>query len=356
MKRWKKYAGLLLALVLCLSLTACGGGNADVGGDESKETTSNAIPDSIEDLVLDDSVEYDYSYFLGEWLDEEGNVITVEEYDDGRVHFLLSDANEDLIAGGPLQYVEEYGCVYAYNDYDGIAYLCWLYADDTMDIYSFGTFAKASGDMPEETFGDGTDDAPWTIYDATTLGNPVEYDYSAFLGTWVGTDGTTLTVKEENGEGAPFVLLDRYGNTYTQGIFRYVEEYGCVYAIDNVGGDGSRCLFDGNDTLEIPGYSTFSRVNGDESDYIVIYGTWYPDGDESASRCIEFDSDGALWSMYERNTNGLWDGVDGGTLYVTGVNQYEAVSDWYEDERFDCYFEGDTMYWGSEDSGYEEYY
>lgn len=239
MKRWKKYAGLLLALVLCLSLTACGGGNADVGGDESEETTSNAIPDSIEDLVLDDSVEYDYSYFLGEWLDEEGNVITVEEYDDGRVHFLLSDANEDLIAGGPLQ---------------------------------------------------------------------------------------------------------------------YVEEYGCVYAIDNVGGDGSRCLFDGNDTLEIPGYSTFSRVNGDESDYIVIYGTWYPDGDESASRCIEFDSDGALWSMYERNTNGLWDGVDGGTLYVTGVNQYEAVSDWYEDERFDCYFEGDTMYWGSEDSGYEEYY
>ena len=30
MKRWKKYTSLLLALVLCLCLTACGGGKADL--------------------------------------------------------------------------------------------------------------------------------------------------------------------------------------------------------------------------------------------------------------------------------------------------------------------------------------
>ena len=33
MKRWKKYAGLLLALVLCLSLTACKGSDDAVGDD-----------------------------------------------------------------------------------------------------------------------------------------------------------------------------------------------------------------------------------------------------------------------------------------------------------------------------------
>ena len=33
MKRWKKYTSLLLALVLCLSLTACGGSDSGGGGD-----------------------------------------------------------------------------------------------------------------------------------------------------------------------------------------------------------------------------------------------------------------------------------------------------------------------------------
>ena len=43
MKRWKKNRGLLLALVLCLSLTACGGSNEpdvepDVGGTDWRTT------------------------------------------------------------------------------------------------------------------------------------------------------------------------------------------------------------------------------------------------------------------------------------------------------------------------------
>ena len=71
MKNWKKYAGLLLALVMCLSLAAC-------GGDEE------GAPATIEGIVIDDSVEYDYSAFLGTWLDENDNVLVVERYDDGR--------------------------------------------------------------------------------------------------------------------------------------------------------------------------------------------------------------------------------------------------------------------------------
>ena len=33
MKNWKRYANLLLALVMCLSLTACGGSDSRSGGD-----------------------------------------------------------------------------------------------------------------------------------------------------------------------------------------------------------------------------------------------------------------------------------------------------------------------------------
>ena len=351
MKNWKKYAGLLLALVMCLSLAAC-------GGDEE------GAPATIEGIVIDDSVEYDYSAFLGTWLDENDNVLVVERYDDGREHFQLSDANDDWTASGIFQYVEEYGCVYAHNDFDGIAYLCLFDGDNTLNIDSLGSFTKVSGDVPGENIGDETedtvevdpDDAPQTIYDATPLGDPVEYDYSAFLGTWVGTDGTTLTVEKDSGEGAPFTLLDRYGDPYTNGALRYVKEYGCVYAVDYVSNNASKCWINENGKLEIPGFfSTYSKETGDDSDYIVIYGTWYPDGDTSASKCIEFDSDGIMWSIYERDEDGLWQGVDGGTLRETGVNRYEAISDWNEGETFDCYFEGETLYWGSEDGGYEIY-
>ena len=62
--------------------------------------------------------------------------------------------------------------------------------------------------------------APATI-EGLVIDDPVEYDYSAFLGTWVGTDGTTLTVEKDSGEGAPFALLDRYGDPYTGGVLQY---------------------------------------------------------------------------------------------------------------------------------------
>ena len=138
MKNLRKYAARLLALVLCLSLVACGGG----------------APDKLETIVIDDSVEYDYSIFLGTWLDEESSVLAVEEYDDGRAHYTLSDADDEWIAGGVFQYVEEYGYVYAYNDFDGIAYKCQLDEDNTLNISSFGAFTKVSGDVPGETIGD----------------------------------------------------------------------------------------------------------------------------------------------------------------------------------------------------------
>ena len=355
MKIRKKYAGILPALVVSLSLAACGGGGDDIIYD-TVDGVDEEAPETIENLAIDDSIEYDYSAFPGTWPGEDNKVLAAEKYDDGRVHFTLSDANDDWIASGIFQYVEEYGCVYAHNDYDGIAYLCRFDGDNKLNIESFGTFGKTNGDAPAETVVDKSADAPQTIYDSTTIGKPDEYDYSDFLGKWIGTDGTTLTVEEDSGKGAPFVLLDRYGSQYTVGAFKYIEEYGCVYADDELVDVASKCWFNENGRLEIPGFSIFSKVTGDESDYVVLYGTWYLDGEEPPKKCIEFDSSGTMWSIYVRQDNGLLDGVNGGTLRETGANRYEAVSDWNDNETFDCYIKDDCLYWGSEDGGYELYY
>ena len=107
MKKWKGLAAFLLALAMSFSLMACGGSD---GG-------TDTIPESIENLVIDDSVEYDYSNFFGTWLGEDGSVLIMEYIEDitNSERFMLSDANDELLASGNIQYVEEYGYVYAYN-------------------------------------------------------------------------------------------------------------------------------------------------------------------------------------------------------------------------------------------------
>ena len=55
MRNRKTLVSLLLALAMCLSMAACGG---------KKE---EAPPDTIENLAINASVEFDYSALLGTW-------------------------------------------------------------------------------------------------------------------------------------------------------------------------------------------------------------------------------------------------------------------------------------------------
>lgn len=49
-------------------------------------------------------------------------------------------------------------------------------------------------------------------------------------------------------------------------------------------------------------------------------------------------------------------GSDEGYLVEIGNNRYQAISYWDENQTYDCYFENEsTLYWGSEESGYEVY-
>lgn len=224
MKNWKKYASLLLALVMCLSLAACGGGNGD-NDDDIIDGVEEIAPDTIENLVTDTSVEFDYSAYMGTWLGEDDSVLVMEHIDGitNSERFRLNGADQALLASGNIQYVEEYGYVYLYNEHDAIAHISWFYEDDTLYIDSFGTFTKVSGDVPGEVVGDDVvavdpADAPQTIFDSTTLSDPVEYDYSAFLGTWTGKDASTIVVEEDSGEGAPYILYYYYSEPYTNGV------------------------------------------------------------------------------------------------------------------------------------------
>ena len=136
MKIKKRYIALALAACLCFS--ACG--------------NSKTAPETLENIVMDDSVEYDYSGFPGSWLGEDGSVMTVEAV--RRTRFELCDAEDNLTASGEFQYVEKYDCVYAYNEHNGIAYRCRFEEADTLHLDGLGTFTKVSGDVPGENIGD----------------------------------------------------------------------------------------------------------------------------------------------------------------------------------------------------------
>ena len=139
----KKNLALLLAVVLCLCLTACGG--------NAPETLGNIVLDDS----IDDNLEDTYNEYLGYWYIEDNGYIFVFEND--RTYFYeLYDANNDLISGGQLQYVKEYRCMYAYSEQEGIAHKCRIDRkmfgsedDNMLYIDSFGTFGKESGYIEE---------------------------------------------------------------------------------------------------------------------------------------------------------------------------------------------------------------
>lgn len=178
MKKWKNCVVLLLALAMCLSLIACGG-------------DGDAVPRTIQNLAMDDSVECDYSDFLGEWIGEDGSRLLAEEYN-GRTRFELDGTSNELLASGEFQYAEEYGYVYAYNEHDGIAYQCWFDENNALHIESFGGFTKMSGGIADDT----TDEAA---------------DYPALAGTWYLDGAASAASSLEFDEHGNWTLYERPG-------------------------------------------------------------------------------------------------------------------------------------------------
>lgn len=151
MKKWKKYVSLVMALVLCLMLTACGGG--DDGGDGNNDVPDT--PDTIEDLVKDSALMADLYVYGGAWAGEDGSTMLVATSEGGdEVRFALYDAGEELTASGFIQSVPEYDYDYFYNEHDGVAYRCWSDEVGALHVAYLGTFSKMLGDAQGENIGD----------------------------------------------------------------------------------------------------------------------------------------------------------------------------------------------------------
>ena len=91
MKRMKKYLTLLLALVLCLSMAACGSDGAD-------EDNLYDVPDSFEGLVKDSEQMSNLYVYGGAWRGEDGSTMIVAAI--GTFTKLTGDAPGENIGDG----------------------------------------------------------------------------------------------------------------------------------------------------------------------------------------------------------------------------------------------------------------
>ena len=185
MKRMKKYLTLLLALVLCLSMTACGSDGAD-------EDNLYDVPDSFEGLVKDSEQMANLYVYGGAWGGEDGSTMIVATSESGdEVRFALYNADEEVTASGFIQFVPEYDYDYFYNEHDGVAYRSWFDEVGAMYVAAIGTFTKLTGDAPGENIGD--------------------IDFETMAGTWyldAEWDARSILVFDEIGG---WELLERPG-------------------------------------------------------------------------------------------------------------------------------------------------
>ena len=105
MKYLKKHLSLALALVLCLSLAACGKSSEDYVesnedyGDDGSDYNLYGVPDSFEGLVKDSEQMANLYLYGGAWTGEDGGTLVAANNDEGdEVRFALYDADEDMTA------------------------------------------------------------------------------------------------------------------------------------------------------------------------------------------------------------------------------------------------------------------
>ena len=156
MKHLNKYMYLALALVLCLSLAACGESNEDYG-DDGSDYNLYGVPDSFEGLVKDSEQMSNLYLYGGAWKGEDGGTLISATNDDGdEVRFALYDSDEEVTASGFIQFVPDYDYDYFYNEHDGVAYRSWFDEVGALHVAELGTFTQMTGDGDSTTVDSGT--------------------------------------------------------------------------------------------------------------------------------------------------------------------------------------------------------
>ena len=231
MKHLNKYLSLALALVLCLSLAACGESNEDYG-DDGSDYNLYGVPDSFEGLVKDSKQMSNLYLYGGAWKGEDGGTLISDTNDDGdEVRFALYDAGEELTASGFIQFVPDYDYDYFYNEHDGVAYRSWFDEVGALHVAELGTFTQMTGDAPGENTGD--------------------IDFEMMAGTWyldAEADAPSILVFDENGG---WELLERPGGDGDPTTLTVAME--CAYAPYNWTQSD-----DSNGAVEIRGSSDYA--------------------------------------------------------------------------------------------------
>ena len=110
MKNRKSYYSLLLALVLCLCLTACGGsGDTIDDGGEDYGSDEVSAPDSFEGMVKDSELATNYAMYWGTWVDADNNselIVAMADSGDEVRFDLYQDGS--IEASGFVQFSQEY--------------------------------------------------------------------------------------------------------------------------------------------------------------------------------------------------------------------------------------------------------
>ena len=184
MKDRKHYLPLVLALVMCLSLAACG---------------DRGAPGIIEDAPYDSAADpFGYDEYFGTWEgtgSAAGDTLEISAASGGMYFTLYS--GDELAASGCAQNVPDYACIYFFNQHDGKAYQFASNGSGEMDLNTFGTFVmkmpapRTSGefeDIADVWYLDGEAAAEsiikidangeWTLYERPGgEGDPVMVDY-----------------------------------------------------------------------------------------------------------------------------------------------------------------------------------
>ena len=155
MKYGKILTAFMLALAMCLGLTACGGDN---GGDSNDNNDSiQTPPPVIEGAAYDSAADASaYGEYYGLWEGSSGakcDTLAVSATDGG-MYFTFYKGGE-VMASGCAQVIEEYDQLYFFNEHDGCAYLARGGATE-LAIESLGTYtiSGSGSNGADEAFAD----------------------------------------------------------------------------------------------------------------------------------------------------------------------------------------------------------
>ena len=155
MKYGKILTAFMLALAMCLGLTACGGDN---GGDSNDNNDSiQTPPPVIEGAAYDSAADASaYGEYYGLWEGSSGarcDTLAVSATDGGMYFTFYKDG--EIMASGCAQVIEEYDQLYFFNEHDGCAYLARGSAAE-LTIESLGTYtiSGSGSNGADEAFAD----------------------------------------------------------------------------------------------------------------------------------------------------------------------------------------------------------